>query len=262
MPRKIPRDLFAGVGIVGVTGVNGAGKTTLAVQSAIIRMIDGQTVYSTVAIRYVDDSGRVYESLPLRSIRQLLELSNCTVLLDDVAVIFSARSTQSLPPEVVAFLDTCRHRKVSIIWTAPTWMRCDNLLRGVTQAVGNVIPVRAFSEANGSPWPRPRLILAGLMDTSDGKIDAAPTKVLRRRVFRQKGLLSFGAYDTYADTPLLGRHLQSGVCVDCGGSQPREKHSAERHAAMGLPWFEDDQRAFVVEELLPVTFAETQNPPA
>lgn len=237
--RRLPKDVMAGVPIVGVTGVNGAGKTTLAVQSAIHDLVAGREVYSTVAIRYVTPEGLVLESKPIRSLRELLELRGATVLLDDVAVIFSSRTTQSLPPEMVALLDTTRHKGLRIIWTAPSWMRCDNLLRGVTQAVLNVVPLPFFREVNDTPWPRPRVIMAGLMDTTSGKVDETPTKVLRRRVYRQRGLAAFGAYDTHADTPLLGRHQSTGVCPDCGGSRTRPKHSPELHELLGVPWFDD-----------------------
>ena len=227
-------DLAAGVPVCGFTGVNGAGKTLLACESAISDMSKGRTVYSTVQI----DSpyGRTE---PIRSLRQLLELTDCTVLFDEVAVIFSSRATGSLPNEVVALLQTLRHRKLTVRWTAPAWMRCDNLLRDVTQGLVNVSPMLRVMEAD-NPWPRPRLVAAGLLDTSTGKTDETPTKVLRRRLFRPNRLASWGAYDTHADTPMLGQHLQSGICVDCGGSRTRPKHDKARHEALELPWYDED----------------------
>lgn len=234
------KSLIAGIPIVGFTGVNGAGKTALAVDCAISDMLAGRPVYSTVPIRYVDPStGEVYESAPVVSLRQLLTLRDCTVLLDDVAVIFSSRSTNSLPPAVVAFLDTLRHRNITVIWTAPSWMRCDNLLRGVTQAVVNVMPVRLPLTSSETPWPSPWLVMAGVLDTHSGKLDAMPTKVLRRRVYRLRGLTSIGAYDTMADTPMLGAARYGGRC-ECGGMHPTPKHTQERHELLGLPWYDDE----------------------
>lgn len=229
--RRHLRDLTRGIPVVGFTGVNGAGKTMLAVESAIAQMARGRTVYSTVPIESPWGN-----SLPILSIRQLLELENCTVLLDEVSVIFSSRTTQSLPPEVVAFLQTLRHKGITVMWTAPGWMRCDVLLRQSTQANVNVTPLIRFS-AGGSPWPTPLVSLVGVLDTTDGATDEKPTRVMRRRLLVPRRSFALGRYDTHSDTPLLGRHLQSGTCVDCGGTVARERHSAERHAALGLPWF-------------------------
>lgn len=235
MTRRI-RDIADGIPVCGFTGVNGAGKTLLAVSSAIADMRRGRVVYSTVPIRWVDpENGVVYESRPIRSLRELLELRDCTVLLDEVSVIFSSRTSQSLPAEVVAFLQTLRHKGITVRWTAPGWMRCDNLLRQSTQAVVNVTPV--IRRSNGSPWPTPLLSLAGVLDTTTGETDATPTRVLRRRFVLPSKVAAWGAYDSHADTPLLGRHLQGGVCADCGGTMERHKHSEDRHRDLGIPWF-------------------------
>lgn len=238
MKQKRVRDLANGIPVCGFTGVNGAGKTLLAVESAIADMQRGRQVYSTVAI-----SSEHGQSIPIVSLRQLLNIENATVLLDEVSVIFSSRSSQSLPAEVVAFLQTLRHRNITVRWTAPGWMRCDNLLRQSTQAVVNVAPViRAHGQ---SPWPRPIIAMAGVLDTTTGATDETPTKVLRRRFLRPIRSVAFGAYDTLADTPLLGRHLQGGTCPDCGGTLERHKHSEARHVELGIPWFGDDRAARV-----------------
>lgn len=249
--ERLPHgDMALGVPICGFTGINGAGKTLLAVQSAIVDLSKGRTVYSTVPI-----SSKYGDSRPIQSLRQLLTLKDATILLDDVSVIFSSRSTASLPVEIVALLQTLRHSRLTIRWTAPAWMRCDNLLREVTQGLVNVVPMLRKHEA-GAVWPKPRVVMAGLLDTSVGKTDETPTKVLRRRMFLPTHLDSFGAYDTEADTPLLGRHLQGGKCVDCGGSIDTPKHSEARHGALGIPYYPDLSRTppaavetFVNEEL-------------
>lgn len=233
-PRAPGPDLLAGIPIAGVTGINGAGKTLLVVHSALCDMARGRKVYSTLPIR-----SPWGDSEPILSLRQLLHLEDATILLDEVSVIFSSRSSQALPAEVVALLQTLRHRRLTVRWTAPSWMRCDNLLREVTQGVVNVLPLLRHRERD-NPWPRPRLILAALLDTSTGKTDAMPDKVLRRRLYVPRRMTSWGAYDTHADTPMLGRHLQGGKCVDCGGSQDVPKHTAQRHAQLGLPWYGND----------------------
>lgn len=236
MPEKLVRDLVAGIPIVGFTGVNGAGKTTLAALSAIADMQKGRDVYSTVAIR-----SPWGDSKPILSLRQLLTLRSATLLLDDVSVIFSSRSSQSLPADVVALLQTLRHSDLTVRWTAPAWARCDNLLREVTQALVNVTPIRFPLpwRKSESPWPTPDLVMAGVLDTSQGATDAMPTKVLRRRMVRPTKLASWGTFDTAADTPLLGRHLQGGRCVDCAGTISTPPHSQARHEELGIPWYPD-----------------------
>lgn len=230
-------DLANGVPIAGFTGVNGAGKTLLLVNSAIADMAKGREVYSTVAIK-----SEYGISHPILSLRQLLELHDCTLILDEVSSIFSARTTQSLPGEIITLLHSLRHRNITVRWSAPEWMRADTNLRGVTQGLVNVWPMAKVRDE--SPWPRPRFIMAGLMDTSIGKADATPTKVLRRRFVLPKRLPAWGAYDTMADTPLLGRRHEGGTCPDCGGSKERPKHSEKRHQELGIPWFEgDDEKA-------------------
>jgi len=233
MKDRKPFAIATGVPIVGFTGINGAGKTLLAVNQALCDMAGGRRVISTVPITHPQYG----ESEPLRSMGQLSQLRDATLLLDDVSVIFSSRTTSSLPADVITFLHTLRHRNMTVIWTAPEWMRADNNLRGVTQALVNVAPLLRVHD--GSLWPRPRIAMAGVLDTTTGKADATPVRVLRRRFFAPSHLASFGAYDTQADTPMIGGHFVGGVCVDCGGSVTRPKHSQERHEQLGITFTEN-----------------------
>lgn len=254
-PRELRRlranDVAFGVPIAGFTGPNGAGKTLLAVTSAAHDIARGRKVYSTVPIHTPWG-----DSEPIVSLRQLLQLRDCTILLDEVAVIFSSRQTASLPSEIVTLLQTLRHVKNTLRWTAPAWMRCDNLIREVTQGLVNVVPLARRHE-DGNPWPTPRIVLAGLLDTSVGKVDETPTKIMRRRLAIPSRLAGYGAYDTHADTPLLGRRKVGGRCVDCGGSMETPKHSEKRHQDLGLPYYPDDALLG-----LPLTPAVLDDPPA
>lgn len=229
--RKPMPNFARGVPICGFTGINGAGKTLVAVDAAIHDMTLGRDVYSTVPIEYGP-----HRSKPILSLRQLLHIESATILLDDVSVIFSSRSTHSVPQEIVTLLQVLRHRDLTVLWTAPEWMRADSLLRGVTQGLVNVVPLLRRAD-NSTPWPSPRLVYIGLMDTSTGKADATPTRVLRRRAFIPSMTAAWGSYDTLADTPQLGGRDLGGLCVDCYGTQTRPKHSRERHEAMGLPYY-------------------------
>lgn len=234
MSKRRPRDIVQGSPIAGFVGINGAGKTALAVESAIADLARGREVYSTVQIECEFGASK-----PIESLRQLLTLRDVTILLDEVAVIFSSRSTHSLPAEIVMLLQTVRHARNTVRWTAPAWMRADTLLRSVTQAVVAVNPLLRVPTA-GDLWPRPRFVYAAVLDTSTGKADSMPERTLRRRLYRLRGLHAIGAYDTHADTPMLGRHLHSGVCLDCGGSMERPKHSAARHEQLGIPLYDVD----------------------
>lgn len=234
--RQARLDVAKGVSIAGFVGANGAGKTLLAVQSAIADMSLGRAVFSTVQIRSLWG-----DSIPITSLSQLLAIHDATILLDDIASIFAAQTTGSLPPEIRILLHTLRHKRNTLRWTAPQWARADTNIRGVTQAVVSVSPLLRRSDPN-DPWPAARLVMAGLLEMG-GKADAAPTAILRRRVYRPRSLVAFGAYDTHADTPLIGTPAQSGVCVDCGGSRVRPKHSRERHEALGMGFYDDELSA-------------------
>lgn len=215
------------VPIVGFTGPNGAGKTLVAVSECIADMRAGRPVYSTLPIASVHG-----DSLPILSMGHLLELRDCTVLLDEVAATFSSRD-RGIPEEFDLFLQTLRHRGVTLRWTAPAWMRAEIRLREITQVAVNVFPLGRRRSA-GSFWPRPLFIMAGALDTVGVPLDATPDKVLRRRVYWPSRLPGWGAYDTLADTPRIGHPSSGGSCVDCGGFRRREACTPERHQAMGL----------------------------
>lgn len=243
-----------GVPILGVVGVNGAGKSLLATSAAVLQLRAGREVYSTVPV--VDEvSGR--RSHPITSLGQLVRLRDSLILLDEVATILPGGSGAQLPSEVRVTLGTLRHTGNTCIWTAPSWMRAHVELREITQASVTVIPF--LTHKVDGPWPTPRLIGAALLDTRSGKVDETPDRVLRRRLYLPRRLPGFGAYDTHADTPLLGRHLAGGRCPDCGGTRTVKAHSAERHEELGLPWFDEDaeqRRVAGLDEQLLDTFSE------
>jgi len=228
------RNLAAGIPVCGIVGPNGAGKTLLGAESVLFDLRAGREVYSTVQIDSPYGSTK-----PIVSLRQLTKLRDCTVFLDEVAVIFSARATSTLPKEVEVTLQTLRHTGVTVIWTAPDWKRADILLRGVTQGVIGVHPLLRKVD-KGNPWPRPRLILAGVLDTTQGKVDEYPTKILRRLIVRPSKLQAWGTFDSRADTPMIGGRVTGGRCVDCGGGMETPKHSKARHDALGLPFYDGD----------------------
>lgn len=223
------RSLVRNAPVVGFTGANGAGKTLVAVSEAIHDMALGRPVVSTVPIK-----SAYGESVPLRSLRQLLELRDCTVLLDEVSVVLSSRSTGSLSEEVVTFLQSMRHQGVTLRWTAPAWMRADVLLREVTQVSVNVSGLIRHRRP-GQFWPTPRVVLAGALDCVGIPVDAKPEHVIGRRLWIPHRLPGWGAYDSEADVSRIGWQRQSGTCLDCGGSIRREPCTDDRHEHLGLP---------------------------
>lgn len=231
-PRREGRPgkrLIPGIPICAFTGGNGVGKTLLAVRECMFDLKAGRPVYSTVPI-----GSRWGHSEPIRSYRMLADLHDCTVLLDEVSIIFRASSgTVPLPEEVITFLHTLRHRGITVRWTAPSWLVSHIDLRRVTQAVVAVhgIGKVAWSDAF---WPRPVIIGTAVLDTVGLKFDATPDDIKRRRVYVPKRLMAWGCFDTHADTAPIGRQGVGGVCIDCGGVKPREKCSPERHELLGL----------------------------
>ncbi|OIQ93159.1 zonular occludens toxin (Zot) [mine drainage metagenome] len=215
--------------IVGFIGANGYGKTLVAVTECIRYMRLGVPVYSTVPI-----TSEWGDSLPLTGRSQLLGLRNCVVLLDEVEVIFSSRTTASLPPDVTIFLHTLRHRGVILLWTAPAWKRADVLIREVTQVVVGLDAVAKYT-VDGKFWPTPRFVFVTSMDCTSVGADDQPERTLRRRFYRLKGLSGWGAYDSEADTPRLGWPDEGGRCVDCGGRITPARCTPERHVELGLP---------------------------
>lgn len=227
--KKAKPTFIAGAPIVGFTGPNGAGKTLVAVSCVIqddLRV--GRPVYSTVQIDHPYGS-----SIPLVSLRQLLELRDCTVLIDEIAAIFSSRDSLQVPKEFDVFLQTLRHRGVTLRWTAPAWARADVRVREITQ-VAVSISILGKRLGRGEFWPTPLSIFVGALDATGVAVDTAPEKVSKRRVLIPQALQGWGAYDTLADTPRLGAAPHSGSCVDCGGSVPRPACSADRHQELGL----------------------------
>lgn len=222
------RTLIDDAPIVGFTGANGAGKTLVAVSECVRDMSRGRIVVSTVPI--VSPWG---SSVPLLSLRQLLDVRDSTVLLDEVSVLFSSRGTGSLPDEVQVFLQTLRHHAVTVRWTAPAWARADIMLREVTQVAVSVTGMLTYTRP-GSFWPTPRLVMAGALDCVGIGTDAKPEKILRRRVYRPRRLPGWGAYDSESDIARIGWALDSGRCVDCGGRKRPAMCTPERHGELGL----------------------------
>lgn len=231
--RNFPRtysSLVDGCPVVGYTGANGAGKTLVAVSDACRDLSLGRPVYSTVHIDSPWGS-----SQPIKSLRQLLDIHDATILIDEVATVFSSRSTGSLPDEVVTFLQSMRHQGVTFRWTAPAWARAELLVREVTQVSVGVFGVGKL-KVKGSFWRRPILVAASAFDVTTLAVDKSPEKPMfgKKRLYVPKMLPGWGRYDSLADVSRIGWQLQGGKCVDCGGGRKAELCTVDRHELLGI----------------------------
>lgn len=227
---RLYRSIVTNAPVVGYTGPNGAGKTLAAVSDACDDMRQGRPVFSTVAI-----DSPWGKSMPILSLRQLLDIRDATILVDEVASVFSSRATGTLPDEVVTFLQSMRHQGVTFRWTAPAWARADILVREVTQVSVPVFPL-VRRRVPGEFWPQTVVMGAAAMDVTGLPVDKAPTKVVfgSRRIWVSSRMPGFGAYQTRADVSRIGWARQGGRCVDCGGAVRAEPCSVERHEHLGI----------------------------
>lgn len=109
--------------ITAVTGLNGAGKTAYA--AGLLQR------WQKRGIRTAANIG-VEGSQLVRNFDDLLGLRDCVLLVDEVTAVASSRQFASLTPEALLFFQTLRHSNIGLIWTAPTYDRCDLALRSLT----------------------------------------------------------------------------------------------------------------------------------
>lgn len=198
--------------------------------------------------------------VPLRSWRQIPELSGCTLCLDEISSVLPSRQAMSVPPQLVRILNQLRKGDVELGWTAPNWARCDVLLREVTQAVTvcrGSFPDRWEREqvgavrfqrprrrdAQGEPirqthgWGPNRLFRWTTYDAMEfDEFTYSTSKQLQPRgSCRYWRPRHFGdvAYETLEAVDLLDHLDDVGVCVVCGGTRTRAKCSCATDRADG-----------------------------
>lgn len=109
--------------ITAVTGLNGAGKTSYA--AGMLQKWQKKGIATAANIG-------VTGSQLVRNFDDLLQLRDCVLLVDEVTAVASSRQFASLTPEALLFFQTLRHSNIGLIWTAPTFDRCDLALRSLT----------------------------------------------------------------------------------------------------------------------------------
>jgi len=205
--------------ITAYTGPNGAGKTLFAVDSLLQRRRRnaGREMWSTVEVKVGDE----VITKPITDWDQLMRVKDADVLLDEVATLASGRETMTLPPQVIAWMSSLRHRNVTVTWTSPAWMDADVKLRQVTQVCYLVRPVIRGKRKDGELW-RPTLVASVRAFDTTGRGGEPPTSDDRSgslRIIRVRGCKAFGTYDTYAEVTRLTEF--GSYCPKCGGVKRR-----------------------------------------
>lgn len=226
-------------------GPNGGGKTLAAVATAVAPALEaGREVVANINIDH--PRARV-----LRSWRELDELRNCVLLLDEITSVFPSREFSKLPPQVARQLNQLRKVDVEVHWTAPHWQRCDVILRECTQLVtvcaGSWVDpwVRArdgvVRDGNGkrvrrdSMWPSYRFFHWKTYDAvafEDFTLKMVEdVRPLSSRWYRRNAHAHQWLYDTMEPVYLMDHLDEYGVCVNCGGNRRRPSCSCEAGAA-------------------------------
>lgn len=205
-----------------VTGVAAGGAT-----GGLRRVLSTVALYDPASV----EAGRpvlspVYE--PLRSFQQLLGCEHADVVMDEVTGVASARTSQSLPPQVENLVVQLRRRDARLIWTTPDYGAADVRIRQVTQGVVHCSGFAAVeSTAPGRVWLEARMFRWSLYDSKDfDQFTAGKREKLRPRSTQwlyRPGHIVQDCYDTSAAVAQLGAAAEGGMCMACGGSRSRPK---------------------------------------
>lgn len=228
-------------------GANGHGKTLAMMHDTYPSILAGRRILSTV--RVIDPrTGETYANYErLHRLQQLVEARDCDVLLDEIVGALPSTAGQSLPLEVQLLLNQLRRRDVCLRWTAPSWMRCNVVLREVTQAV---TICRGYSmvylEDESRMWGMNRLFrwttydafeFTEWSDTKEGKLKGlANAWISRERPWWLRALLlgiggrvghastAAASYDTFDAVDNIDSG--EGYCFRCGGMRPKVQRPA------------------------------------
>jgi len=149
----------------------------------------------------------------VRNFDDLLTLRDCVLLVDEVTAVASSRQFASLTPEALLFFQTLRHSNIGLIWTAPTYDRCDLALRSLTLYWVHLMPL-IKSVPKGGIWANTHVsfVRGGRpVEGMDGAKMAAPLPGLYRPARHH------AVYDSYADVDLFSRSQRfPSRCPECG----------------------------------------------
>jgi len=109
-----------------IVGRRGSGKTALATKIAQTRMRQGEKVYANFHIKD-PDSGRVAGFI--HSLYDLIDLRDCTVVIDEANIWCNAREWSAIPSDVIARWQMSRKEGLNLIFTTQHESRVDVVIR-------------------------------------------------------------------------------------------------------------------------------------
>lgn len=245
-------------------GSNGGGKTFCAVYDTIPSLQAGRPVLSTVRLldpdnraetedrareaweaRGVHDSHKHSDPLALphplyvrwTRFEQLLDWTFGDVLADEVQGIFSSRSHQTTPHQVVNAMQQLRREDVLFRATAPSFARLDVAVREVTKSL--TLCVGLWKEpVEGRLWGSSRFFIWRTFNARDyDEWDASnkddkekfPRSVKQYAFRKRLGVEVLRYYDTFAPVDVIEDTTEAGTCLRCGGHRRRPPCSCPDH---------------------------------
>lgn len=192
--------------IHAVSGLNGAGKTSYA--AGLLQKWNAKGVATAANIG-------VTGSTLVRNFDELLLLRDCVLLVDEVTAVASSRQFASLTPEALLFFQTLRHSNIGLIWTAPTFDRCDLALRSLTLYWTHLSAVITSIPKNGI-WANTHVSFTRSGRPIEGMDGAKMIAPLPGLYFPAK---HHAVYDSFADVDLFSRSARfPSRCPGCGVS--------------------------------------------
>lgn len=193
--------------ITAVTGLNGAGKTSYA--AGLLQKWQAKGIPTAANIG-------VQGAKLVRNFDDLMELRDCVLLIDEVTAVASSRQFASLTPEALLFFQTLRHSNIGLIWTAPTYDRCDLALRSLTlywvhmAALITTIP-------KGGIWANTHVSFKRSGRPIEGGEDGKGAKMLAPLPGLYLPARHHAVYDSFADVDLFTRQQRFPTkCPNCG----------------------------------------------
>jgi hypothetical protein len=266
MSGQTKRDRRRSEAIHFYAGSNGGGKSFAALYDTIPTLEAGRPVLSTVRIldpvnrascedesraaweaRGVEDHSKFADPLCLphplyvrwTRFAQLLDWDFGDVLADEVQGIFSSRSHNSTPHQVVNAMQQLRRQDVCFRATAPSFARLDVAVREVTQGL-TLCQGFMREPVPGRMWGASRLFLWRTFNARDfDEWDASkkddkekfPRSVVQWVLRKRGGAEVTRFYDTFAPVDTIEDTTEAGTCLRCGGSRRRPPCSCHGHGA-------------------------------
>lgn len=192
--------------IHAVTGLNGAGKTSYA--AGLLKRWEAKGIKTAANIG-------VSGAQVVHNFDDLLRLRDCVLLVDEVTAVASSRQFASLTPEALLFFQTLRHSNIGLIWTAPTYDRCDLSLRSLTLYWTHMMAL-IRTVPKGGIWANTHVAFSRSgrpMEGQDGATMIAPLPGLYLPARHH------AVYDSFADVDLFSRTQKfPSRCPGCGVS--------------------------------------------